>query len=127
MNTKALNRKFGFVIGAACIAIALYQQIAHRHLIIWLLLIGGLLLLTAWMAPKRLNGLRLLWDKLGNILGTINTALILFFVFFLFITPIAIVMRLLGKDKLDLKFDAGTRSYWKPVKATDKSSMKQQF
>jgi len=127
MNTKALNRKFGFVIGAACVAIALYQQIAHRHLIIWLLTLGSLLLLAGWIAPNNLNILRLLWDKLGNILGTINTALILLLVFFLVITPIAVLMRLLGKDKLDLKFDADTQSYWKPVKSADKSSMKQQF
>jgi len=109
-------------------AIALYRQIVHGNLLIWLMVIGGLLLLTAWIAPERLHVLRLLWDNLGNILGTINTVVVLLLLFFLFITPIAVVMRLLGKDKLDLKFDTDAQSYWKPVKATDnKSTMKQQF
>ena len=47
------------------------------------------------------------------------------FIFFLVVTPIGLIMRLLGKDVLNLKYNK-ERSYW-IEKDVPKSKMKNQF
>jgi hypothetical protein len=46
-------------------------------------------------------------------------------IFFLVVTPIALIMRIIGKDLLNLKFNKD-RSYW-IEKAGPNSNMKNQF
>lgn len=127
MNIRNVNRKFGLITGGACLLIATWQYFVHQHAIVWLLVIGILLMLSAVIIPQILNPLRLVWDRVGHVLGVINTAIILFLLYFLIITPVGLIMRLLGKSSLDLKFERNAATYWKPVKTTGQSSMKQQF
>jgi uncharacterized membrane protein len=127
MNNRGVNQKFGLITGGACLLIAVWQYLAHHHTITWLLGIGVLLVLCAVIIPHVLNPLRLVWDRIGTVLGTINTTIILFLLYFLIITPVGFVMRLFGKSNLDLKFNPDTATYWKPVNKTGQSSMKQQF
>jgi hypothetical protein len=49
---------------------------------------------------------------LARYLGWFNTRLILGLIFFLLFTPLGFILRLLGKDFLDRKFDMGAHSYW---------------
>lgn len=127
MKVRNVNQKFGLITGGACLLIAAWQYFAHHHVIIWLFVIGILLILLAVIIPQILNPLRLIWDKVGNVLGMINTAIILFLLYFLIITPVGLIMRLLDKSSLDLKFERSAATYWKPVKKAEQSSMKQQF
>ncbi|WP_439698215.1 SxtJ family membrane protein [Mucilaginibacter sp. AW1-7] len=126
MEQKALNRKFGLITGAACLFISIYKQLVCHHFSFVLAIVGALLVLIALTVPLLLNPLRILWTKIGDVLGMINTGIILFLVFFLVITPIGLIMRLLGKQGLELKIKAdGT--YWKPTKPTENSTLEQQF
>ncbi|QEM10669.1 SxtJ family membrane protein [Mucilaginibacter rubeus] len=127
MNSKEVNRKFGLVVGGVCLLISIWRYITHHHLIIWLSAIGILLVFLALIIPLLLNPLRLLWDIIGNFLGSINTTIILFVLYFLVITSIGLMMRLFKKSKLELRFDPQALSYWKPVKSEDHQSMKHQF
>jgi hypothetical protein len=127
MKGRRINQKFGFIVGCACLLITAWRYFAHRQLIIWLLATGVLLILCAVIVPQILNPLRLLWDRIGHVLGGINTTIILFLLYFLIITPIGLIMRLLGKNNLDLKLDSGMPTYWKPIRQAEQSSMKQQF
>ncbi len=127
MKGRSINQKFGLIVGSACLLITVWRYFAHHQLIIWLPAIGMLLLLCAVIIPQILNPLRLLWDRTGHILGIINTTAILFLLYFLIITPLGLIIRLLGKKNLDLKFNSGIPTYWKPVKRAEQSSMKQQF
>ena len=66
-----------------------------------------------------------IWYKFGILLGSIVSPIIMAIVFFLVVTPIGIIMRLIGKDVLNLKY-RDYRSYW--IEKTDpKSTMKNQF
>jgi hypothetical protein len=126
MEQKVLNRKFGLITGGGCLFIAAYQQVLRHHFTMVFTIAGALLVLIALTAPLALNPIRIVWIKIGDVLGAINTAIILFLVFFLVITPIALMMRLLGKQGLELKIKAdGT--YWKPTKTAPNSTLKQQF
>ncbi|MGF7077167.1 SxtJ family membrane protein [Mucilaginibacter sp. 3215] len=127
MNIRKVNQKFGLVAGGACLLMVAWQYFVHYHAIVWLLAIGILLMLSALIIPQILNPLRLVWDRIGHVLAVINTAIILFLLYFLIITPVGVIMRLFGKNGLDLKFERSAATYWKPVKTTGQSSMKQQF
>lgn len=52
------------------------------------------------------------WTKFGNILGKVNSYIIIFVLFFMIFTPIGITLRLLGKDLLNKKLDRRAKSYF---------------
>ena len=66
-----------------------------------------------------------LWCKIGILLGKIVSPLIMGIIFFLVVTPIGLLMRLLGKDLINLKYN-NNKSYW-IEKTGPKSKMKNQF
>jgi hypothetical protein len=65
---------------------------------------------TGLILPQALRPIYLLWMKIGHVLGWINTRIILGLVFFIMFAPIALVLRIFGKDPLHRKLDdeAGT-------------------
>jgi hypothetical protein len=54
------------------------------------------------------------WMGVAHVLGKINTTIILSVLFFLIITPLGLVFRLLGRDPLALKLDRAAATYWTP-------------
>ena len=77
------------------------------------------------MNSKILSPLNKLWFKLGIILGKIISPIIMGIIFFVVVTPIGYLMRLVKKDVLNLKFN-DNKSYW-IEKNGPKSKMKNQF
>ena len=74
---------------------------------------------------KILTPLNNLWFKFGLFLGKIISPAIMGIIFFLVVTPIGFIMRVLGKDLLNLKYNKD-KSYW-VEKVPPKSKMKNQF
>ena len=74
---------------------------------------------------KVLTPLNKFWFKLGLLLGKVISPLIMGIIFFLVVTPTALIMRIIGKDLLNLKFN-NKKSYW-IEKTGPKSKMKNQF
>lgn len=66
----------------------------------------------ALLAPKLLAPLNKAWLKLGLLLHHIVNPLVMGLLFFAVITPMALVVRLMGKDLLRLRFDPQAKSYW---------------
>jgi len=60
---------------------------------------------------KLLSILNLIWQKLGKILGYVSNPIILGTLYFVFIMPIAIIMKAMRRDELKLKFN-DSQSYW---------------
>ena len=77
------------------------------------------------MNSKILNPLNKLWFKFGILLGKIVSPLVMGIIFFLVVTPIGILMKILKKDLLNLKFN-NKETYW-IEKNEPKSKMKNQF
>jgi hypothetical protein len=70
--------------------------------------IGGLLFsVTALLYPLALAPVYRWWMRFGAVMGAINTYLILGVVFFLLITPIGLMLRLLRIDPLNLSKPKG--------------------
>ena len=119
------NRSFGIVFFIVFLLIALYPILKGNDLRIWSLLISSIFLILGLINSKILTPLNKLWFKFGLLLGRFVSPLIMGIIFFVVVTPIAIIMRLLKKDLLNLKYNK-KETYWID-KSGPKSKMKNQF
>ena len=119
------NRSFGIVFFLVFLLISTYPLINGNELRLWSLVVSIAFLLLGLANSKLLNPLNTLWFKFGIFLGKIISPLIMGIIFFLVVTPIGLLMRLLNKDLLKLKFNSNS-SYW-IEKTEPKSKMKNQF
>ena len=119
------NRSFGAVFFLVFLLISLYPIINNESIRIWSLIISLIFLILGIINSRLLSPLNKLWFKFGMFLGKIISPVIMGVIFFLVVTPIGIIMRLLGKDLLNLKYSDHT-SYW-IEKTGPKSKMKNQF
>ena len=119
------NRSFGIVFFAVFLIIATYPLIHSGDVRIWSAIISFIFLVLGLLNSKILTPLNKLWFKFGIFLGTIISPIIIGIIFFLVVTPIGLIMRLLGKDVLNLKYNKN-QSYW-IEKNGPKSKMKNQF
>ncbi len=119
------NRSFGVVFFVVFLLIALYPVINNGEIRIWSLISSIIFLILGLLNSKLLNPLNKLWFKFGIVLGKIISPLIMGIIFFLVVTPTGLIMRLLRKDILNLRYNQNS-SYWIEKKGP-KSKMKNQF
>jgi hypothetical protein len=119
------NRSFGIVFFVVFILVALYPLVYSGEVRIWSIVLSLIFLTLGLLNSKILTPLNKIWFKFGIILGKIISPIIMGVIFFLVVTPIGLLMRLLGKDLLNLKYNKN-KSYWIEKKGP-KSKMKNQF
>jgi len=119
------NRSFGIIFFIVFLIIAIYPLLSENSLKLWSLIICIIFLILGIINSKILSPFNILWIKFGLLLGKIVSPVVMGIVFFGVVTPTAILMKLFGKDILNLKRD-NKKSYWLH-KEKIKSSMKNQF
>ena len=119
------NRSFGIVFFVVFLLIALYPITYSEDIRIWSLIISLIFLILGFLRSKILTPLNKLWFKFGLFLGKIVSPLIMGVIFFFVVPPTSLIMRMLGKDVLNLKQNKN-KSYW-IEKNGPKSKMKNQF
>ena len=119
------NRSFGIVFFVVFLLIAIYPLTNGDEIRIWSLIISSIFLILGALNSKILTPFNKLWFKLGIFLGKIVSPLVMGVIFFFVITPTGLIMRILGKDPLNLKYNLN-KSYW-IEKSGQKSKMKNQF
>lgn len=124
----ASDRKFGFVMAGALAVVGLLPILRGRPPRVWALGLSVMFAVLALARPTALAAVNRAWTRLGLLLQRVTSPILLGVVFFLVVTPIALVLRLIGKKTLDLSFDRTAASYW-TVRApeTDPTSMTRQF
>ena len=70
--------------------------------------------LIYFLIPSLAEKISILWLKFGRTLGEINTKIILFLVFYLILTPLAIIRKIFTTDFLELK--KNKKTFWKERK-----------
>ena len=119
------NRSFGLVFFIVFLLIAIYPLSNNEEIRLWSLFLSFLFLVLGIFNSKILTPLNKIWFKFGIFLGKIISPIVMGIVFFIVVTPIGLLMRLLKKDLLNLKF-TNEHSYW--IEKNDpKSKMKNQF
>ena len=119
------NKSFGIVFFVVFLLVSLYPLINNEGIRIWSLVISLIFLVLGILNSNLLSPLNKIWFKFGIFLGKIISPIIMGIIFFLVVTPIGLIMRLLGKDVLNLKY-SNYNSYW-IEKTGPKSKMKNQF
>ena len=107
------NRSFGLLFTIVFLLVAGYswfEQLTRAWVYFWLAL-SGLFLLLTFMAPGILLPLNKAWYRLGLLMGKVVSPIVLGILFFIVITPVAIVTRLFGRDVLLLR-KRDVNSYW---------------
>ena len=119
------NRSFGIVFFIFFLIVALYPLFNNEDLKLWSLIISLAFLILALTNSEILTPLNKIWFKIGIILGKIVSPFVMGIIFFLVVTPTGLIMKLFGKDLLNLKYNS-KNSYW-IKKVGPKSKMKNQF
>jgi Saxitoxin biosynthesis operon protein SxtJ len=99
------ERSFGWTFTALFALVGLY---AYPWLIV---LAAATALVTVaraqWLAPANRA-----WMRFGLALNRVVSPLVIGLIFFAVFTPVAVVMRLAGRDALKLRFERAAPSYW---------------
>ena len=119
------NKSFGIVFFIVFLILALYPLIKDGNLRLWSLIVSLIFLILGLTNSIILTPLNRLWFKFGIFLGKIVSPIILGTIFFLIVTPTGLLLRLFGKDVINLKYN-NNNSYW-IEKTGPKSNMKDQF
>ena len=119
------NKSFGIVFFIFFVIISLYPVVNKEEIRIWSLIISFIFLVLGLLNSKILTPLNRIWFKIGIYLGNIISPIVMGIIFFFVVTPTALIMKLLGKDILNIKYNKNN-SYW-VEKTGIKSMMKNQF
>ena len=119
------NKSFGIVFFIVFLLITFYPLINQRDIRIWSLVISLIFLTLGLLNSEILTPFNKIWFKFGIILGNLVSPIVMGVVFFTIVTPTGIIMRILGKDLLNLKKN-NKKTYW-IEKSKIKSKMKNQF
>ncbi|MBT8523621.1 hypothetical protein G6735_04755 [Polynucleobacter paneuropaeus] len=126
-NKMPSNQKFGWFFTALSAILCAYFSLKSKEALF--VIFGGAsiaLALLVIVAPNILYPLNKAWYVLGLLLGKIISPIILGCIFFMIITPIAILMRLFGRDALLLK-ERKVASFWITKEHTESDTFKNQF
>jgi len=125
--TAAQGRKFGLTVGLAFLALAALVYF-WRHRVVtgeFLGAVGALLALAALVVPTRLGPLERAWMGLAKAISKVTTPLFMGVVFFVVVTPIGALMRLVGRRALvHPERDGG---FWAPPASGGRSDIERQF
>jgi hypothetical protein len=106
------NRGFGCVFTAVFVIVGLWPLLFGHPPRTWALIVGAVIAGITMVAPALLATPNRLWLRLGLLLNRIVSPLVLAFIFYVVVTPMGMLMRLLGKDTLRLRSDRNYTSHW---------------
>ena len=119
------NRNFGIVFFIVFLIIAFWPLLNNNEINYWSLAISITFLILGLANSKILTPLNKIWFKFGILLGNVIAPIVMGIIFFLIVTPTSIIMKILGKDLLNLKKN-NNNSYW-IEKSNQNSKMKNQY
>ena len=127
--SKKQLREFGFLIGLGIpLIIGWIIPAAGGHMFrIWTLSIGIPILVLGVLKPLLLHYPYIVWMKLGNALGWLNSRIILGLVFLVVLQPIAFIMRLFGYDPLRQSKLERKKDSFREIKKTYKNDLTRIF
>ena len=106
------DQSFGIVFALVFLAVGVWVVSGGQSKGWFFFVSAALFLVVAIARPSILGPLNRAWAKFGLLLGQVFNPLLLGVVFFLVVTPIAVIVRLWGKDSLHLKSKSDLESYW---------------
>ena len=124
-SKKNSNRTFGILFFLVFLVIGIWPILNDEGLRWWSIIISLIFLFLGIINSKFLTPFNKIWIKIGELLGRVLAPIVMAMIYFFIVTPMAILLKLLRKDLLKVKFNSDN-SYW--IKRDKKlGSMKRQF
>lgn len=121
-------RSFGLLVGGIFAVISLWPLVWHGEgLRIWAIIVAGALAVPAVVVPKSLKLIYRGWMAIGDVLGWINTRIILGIVFYGVVTPIGTYRRWRGHDPMRRSWDPQAETYRVLRESREATHMQRQF
>ena len=112
-STKKDIRECVLTVGIVYLAILSWILfLKHKPVHPKFFIAGTIFIALGLLFPAVFKPFQKIWMAIAAILGFFMSRIILFLLFYLAITPIGLLTRLLGKDILDQKIDKSRKSYW---------------
>ena len=119
------NKNFGIVFSIVFLIIAVWPLLSQNDIRIWSLIISGIFLVLGLINSKLLLPLNKIWFKFGIFLGNFIAPIVMGIIYFMVVTPTGLIMKILGKDLLNLKKN-NKDTYW-IEKDNSNNDLKNQF
>ena len=126
MKSQSSNKSFGLLFFVVFLIIGLWPLKNGENLNFYFITASIIFLILGLINSKLLSPLNKSWIKLGEILGIIIAPIVMALVYFVILTPVSLIVRMFGKDLLNLKFLKEKDTYWIKRKKS-LGSMKKQF
>lgn len=122
-------RRFGIGLGAGFAILGVILSLRGWPHAAFLFGVSGLFLVLGILLPRALAWLYPPWMAMTRAMGWFSTTIILSLIFYLVFTPIALVLRALGRDFLARRWDRDAPSYWvrREAERRPASSYERQF
>lgn len=114
-KTSRELRKYGITMAIACAVFGSIFWWKDHHLWQYFYGISGFFLVFGLILPKALAPIEWGWMKVAHAMGIVMTYILLTLTYLLVITPIGLLMKILGKNPLKRKFDPQAATYWVTV------------
>ena len=126
--TRKQLRSFGLILAAGFLVIATWPLLRRGEpLRLWALTVSVLFGMGGLLVPGALKWPHRVWMAIGNILGWINSKIILGSLFYVMFTPVRLILLAVGHDPMNRRFDAASDTYRVTRSRRPSSHMKNQF
>jgi len=105
-------KKTGLTVGVVLILVSLLLWYLGKTSFIYFSIIGGLLVILAFIAIPVLRPFHKLWMTLALLMGFVLLRVILMILFYFVLTPIGLLAKIVGKKFMPLGFDKNAATYW---------------
>lgn len=116
-------KKTGITVGVVLILISFILWWFGKNSFVYFSLIGGVFIILSYIAVPLLRPFHKLWIGLSLVLGFVMSRIILTILFYLVVTPIGLLAKLVGKKFMPLGFDKTAKTYWEKRERTVKEKI----
>ena len=111
MNKDKKNKQFGYLFYFVLSFISIFIFFNSNKINYILISLSLIFLIITIFKPILFDRISNIWIKFGELLGMFISPLVMALIFFLFLTPLSLIVRIMRKDLLNTKFSK-QKSYW---------------
>jgi hypothetical protein len=122
-SSDSAVQKTGLTVGVVLILISFSLWYFGKYSFIYFSIIGGVLVILAFTAITVLRPFHKLWMMLALLMGFVMSRVILTILYYIILTPIGLLAKIVGKKFMPLGFDKNTTTYWEKRSVTAKQQI----
>ena len=108
---RSSEKSFGILFSLVFFIVSIWPLLEGNTIRFWALSLAFIFLIIAFLKQELLKPLNNIWINFGETLGKVIAPIVMALIFFLVLTPLSFIIRIFGKDLLNLKF-SNEKSNW---------------